>query len=193
MTHHGGRWCKTQLTPFPQVLESCFAYWQKQQTASAWKWVGDLGAGSRSCFQPRKLKQGESCCSECAAVDLYGFIYLFIYLSLFMKWDLGKSWSKLSSQEGSSFDFIRWQFQTSFRVGGGEGMCSDQCKPNSKQALLAHTLPVSAQVTQESHKLSHYSSDINSTCSSKLLKLIRIVVWYRDASVFTHPVPIMDS
>lgn len=45
-------------------------------------------------------------------------------------------------------------------------MCSDHCKPSLKQALLARALPVSAQVTQESHKLSHYFSDINVTCSS---------------------------
>lgn len=55
-------------------------------------------------------------------------------------------------------------------------MFSDHFKPNLKEALLAQTLPVSAQVTQESRKLSHHFNDTNATCSNKLLKLIKIVV-----------------
>lgn len=55
-------------------------------------------------------------------------------------------------------------------------MYSDHFKPNLKQVLLAQTLPVSAQMIQESRKLSHHFSDISATCSNKLLKLIKIVV-----------------
>lgn len=76
MTHQGGKLCKTQLTPFPQVLESCFAYWQ--QTASASKWVKFRGRiwillSTQKTATGEKLLWVWVCC--------LGFIWIYLFKS----------------------------------------------------------------------------------------------------------------